>query len=44
MLLNWKKYKFFKKQIKGKIVFQLQKTLQNSIIQILKDYKLQKKF
>ncbi len=33
---------FFKKQIKGKLVFSITKNLKNSIIQILKDCKLQK--
>ena len=37
-----KSINFFKQQIKGKIVFAITKTLQNSIIQVLKDVKLQK--
>ncbi len=34
---------FFKKQIKGKVSYSITKNLRNSIIQILKDIKLQKK-
>jgi len=34
---------FFKKQIKGKVSYSITKNLKNSIIQILKDIKLQKK-
>ncbi len=36
------KVNFFKKQIKGKVVFSVTKNLKNSIIQILKDIKYQK--
>ena len=37
-----KNINFFKKQIKGKLVFSITKNLKNSIIQISKDIKLQK--
>jgi UDP-N-acetylmuramoylalanine--D-glutamate ligase len=37
-----KNINFFKNQIKGKLVFSITKNLKNSIIQILKDSKLQK--
>ena len=37
-----KNINFFKKQIKGKIVFSITKNLKNSLIQISKDIKLQK--
>ena len=37
-----KNINFFKKQIKGKLIFSITKNLKNSIIQISKDIKLQK--
>ena len=40
--LTGKNINFFKKQIKGKLVFSITKNLKNSIIQISKDIKLQK--
>ena len=40
MLYYWKKYKFFKNQIKGKNSFLNFKKLKNAIIQILKDFRL----
>ena len=42
MLFNRKKYKFFKNQIKNKLVFSITKNLKNSVIKILKDCKLEK--
>ena len=38
-----KNINFFKKQIKGKLIFSITKNLKNSIIQILKDIKFKKK-
>jgi ribosomal protein L10 len=38
-----KNINFFKNQIKGKLAFSITKNLKNSIIQILKDSKLQKR-
>ena len=42
MLLIGKNIQFFKNQIKGKLLFSITKDLKNSLIQILKDNKLQK--